>query len=63
MRTTLDLPNDLVEEAMYLTHAKTKTEVIKVALQNMIRQEKINRIIDFHGKVDLNIDLDVLRKR
>ncbi len=63
MRTTLDIPNDLIEEAMLITKAKTKTELIKGALLNIIKQEKINKLIDFHGKVDMDIDLDILRKR
>ncbi len=63
MRTTLDIPEDLMNEAMQATHAKTKTEMIKAALRLIVNQEKRNKIIDFHGKVDLDIDLDVLRKR
>jgi hypothetical protein len=39
MRTTLELPDTLVEEAMTLTKIQTKTEVIKVALENLIRAE------------------------
>jgi Arc/MetJ family transcription regulator len=41
MRTTLDLPEDLVNEAMAVTRCKTKTELIKVALKNMIVSEKV----------------------
>ncbi len=63
MRTTLDLPNDLLLKAMEITHAKTKTEVIKMALENIIKEEKISKLVQFHGKVDLDIDLDVMRKR
>jgi hypothetical protein len=63
MRTTLDLPGDLIEEAMTITKAKTKTEVITIALENIVRREKLNRLISFHGKVDLEIDLDTLRNR
>ncbi len=63
MRTTLDLPNDLIEEAMRITQAKTKTEAITIALENIVKQEKRNILIGFHGKVDLDIDLDVLRNR
>ena len=63
MRTTLDLPNDLIEEAMRITQAKTKTEAITIALENIVKQEKRNRLIGFHGEVDLDIDLDVLRNR
>ena len=63
MRTTLDLPGDLIEKAMTITHAKTKTEVITIALENIVKQEKLNKLISFHGKVDLDIDLDKLRDR
>jgi len=63
MRTTLDLPSSLIEEAMNLTHIKTKTELIKTALRNMVQQEKIHELKDYFGKVNLDIDLDVLRDR
>lgn len=63
MRTTLDLPSDLIQRAMEITKAKTKTDVIKLALENIIKEEKINKLIQFHGKVDMEIDLDSLRKR
>jgi hypothetical protein len=63
MRTTLDLPEDLLKEAMFLTHIATKTDVIKVALENLIQKEKIKEIKNYFGKVDLEIDLDVIRDR
>lgn len=63
MRTTLDLPEDLINEAMRITKAKTKTELIKMALANIINQEKVSRLTQFHGKIDLEIDLDILRQR
>ena len=43
MRTTLDLPQALIEEAMRLTNIVTKTDVIKAALQNLIQKEKITQ--------------------
>jgi hypothetical protein len=63
MRTTLDLPESLINEAMALTHISTKTDLIKTALQNLIQREKIKDIKQYYGKIDLNIDLDVLRNR
>jgi len=63
MRTTLDLPESLIDEAMSLTNAKTKTDLIKLALQNLIQKEKIRDLKNFFGKVDLEIDLDQLRSR
>ena len=63
MRTTLDLPENLIKEAMDLTHAKTKTALIIQAVEDLIRKSKIDGIKDFKGKVDLDIDINSLRKR
>jgi len=63
MRTTLDLPTDLIDEAMNITHAKNKTELIKAALQSIIEQNKRNKLINYHGRIKLDVDLDNLRKR
>lgn len=63
MRTTIDIPEHLVAEAMKLTRIKTKTDVIKEALINLIQREKVKKIKNYHGKVNLNIDLDQLRNR
>jgi hypothetical protein len=63
MRTTLDLPKDLIDEAMQLTQIKTKTKVIVTALESLIRKSKISELKKFKGTVDLDIDLDVLRGR
>jgi len=63
MRTTLDLPEALIDEAMALTHIQTKTDLIKTALQNLIQKEKIKDLKRYFGKVDLDIDLNLLRNR
>lgn len=63
MRTTLDLPESLLKEAMAITQIRTKTEVIKTALTNLIQREKIRGLKDYRGKLDLDIDLDKLRDR
>ena len=63
MRTTLDLPESLLKEAMAVTHIQTKTEVIKTALVNLIQKEKVRALKDYRGKIDLEIDLNKLRDR
>jgi Arc/MetJ family transcription regulator len=63
MRTTIDLPENLLEEAMKTTHIQTKTKVINTALEELIRKSKISGLKKFKGKVDLNIDLDIIRGR
>jgi len=63
MRTTIDIPETLINEAMNLTKIKTKTDLIKSALINLIQKEKIKQIKSYKGKIDLDIDLNVIRKR
>jgi hypothetical protein len=63
MRTTLDLPKDLLEEAMKATHLETKTKVIITALEELIRKTKISELKQFKGKIDLDIDLNTIRGR
>jgi|TARA_B100001964_G_C14113795_1_gene545125 Arc/MetJ family transcription regulator len=63
MRTTLDLPEKLVKEAMKVSRVKTKTNVIVLALKELIRKSKISDLKKFKGKVDLDIDLNLIRGR
>ncbi len=63
MRTTLDLPEDLINEAMKATHIKTKTKVIITALEDLIRKSKISGLKKFKGKIDLDIDMNAIRGR
>jgi hypothetical protein len=63
MRTTLNLPDSLVHEAMILTKIPTKTKLISFALENVIQREKIKGLTNYFGKVNLDIDLNKLRSR
>ena len=63
MRTTLDLPEDLINEAMRATHNNTKTKVIITALEELIRKSKISGLKELKGKVDLDIDMNAIRGR
>ena len=63
MRTTLDLPEELLDEAMKITRTGTKTGVIILALRELIRKSKITDLKKYKGKIDLDIDMDELRNR
>ncbi len=63
MRTTLDIPERLIEEAMKASRIQTKTKVIITALEELIRKSKISEIKKFKGKIDINIDLNAVRGR
>jgi len=63
MRTTLDLPEDLIDEAMKVTQINTKTKVIITALEDLIRKSNISGLKKYKGKVDLDIDMNTVRGR
>jgi len=63
MKTTIDLPEDLINEAMKITKANNKTDLIKLALINIIQKNKIKSIKNYKGKINLDIDLNILRVR
>ena len=63
MQTTLEIPDTLIKEAMIATQIKTKNKVVKLALEELIKKAKISELKQFQGKIDLDLDLDVLRNR
>jgi len=63
MRTTLDLPEHLISEAMKATHANTKTAVIIQALEELVRKSKISGLKKYRGTIELDINIDDIRNR
>lgn len=63
MRTTLDIPERLMIESMKVSHHRTKTAVIVAALEDLVRKNRIHSLMDYKGRVDLDLDLDSARKR
>ncbi len=46
-----------------VSSCKTKTQVNTLALQELIRKSEISDLKKFKGKINLDIDLDVIRNR
>lgn len=63
MRTTLDLPEGLIEEARRLAHLRTKSETVVAALDELIRKAKRDQLRKLAGRVELDLDLNKARKR
>lgn len=63
MRTTLDLPEDLVNEAKAMLGYKSKTDTIVFALKELVRRKKIEDLIDMFGTVHIDIDIPKSRRR
>jgi Arc/MetJ family transcription regulator len=63
MRTTLDLPEDLVREAQNLLGFKSKTDTIILSLQELIRRKRIEELKRLSGHIRLEIDVHSSRRR
>jgi len=63
MRTTLDLPAGLVEEARSLLGFKSKTDTIVLALRELVRRRRIDELKALLGKVTLDVDVARSRRR
>jgi len=48
---------------MTLPQKKTKTDTITYALQCLVRQERLKQLKQYGGKINLDIELDILRER
>lgn len=63
MRTTLDLPEELVEEARTALGFKSKTDTVIVALREFVRRRRLDELKALLGRVELDIDTDASRRR
>ncbi len=63
MRTTLNINDKALSDAMALAPGMTKTEVINEALRKYARGKRRKEILKLCGKVKWEGDLNALRKR
>lgn len=63
MRTTLDIPESLIEEARKMLGFKSKTDTVVLALQELVRRQRIEELKEMMGSVQLEIDLKRSRRR
>lgn len=62
MRTTLDLEEDLLREAMQLLGTRTKREAVQQALRALVAQKRQERLRAKLGQMDLNLTTEQLEK-
>lgn len=62
LRTNIELDEKLVDEAMRLTHKKTKKELVNYALEEIVRKIKRKKILDLEGRVEWTGNLGEMRK-
>ncbi|MDH4064941.1 MAG: type II toxin-antitoxin system VapB family antitoxin [Acidobacteriota bacterium] len=63
MRTTLDLPDGLVEEAREVGGFASKTDTVVHALREVIRRKRLEELKSMFGTVTLDIDIARSRRR
>jgi Arc/MetJ family transcription regulator len=63
MRTTLDVPEDLLNEARRLLQFKSKTDTVIFSLRELIRRKRIEELKEMAGSIRLDVDLDRSRRR
>jgi Arc/MetJ family transcription regulator len=63
MRTTLDIPERLLEEARMLLGVESKTDAVVLSLQEIVRCKRIEELKAMMGHVKLEIDLPKSRRR
>jgi Arc/MetJ family transcription regulator len=63
MRTTLDLPGDLVDEARAALGLKSKTDTVVLALRELVRRRRLDELKDLIGHVRLDVDVPRSRRR
>jgi Arc/MetJ family transcription regulator len=62
MRTTLDLPERLVEEARSALGFKSKTDTVVFALREVVRSSRIDELKSLMGRVTFDFDPNEIRR-
>ncbi len=63
MRTNIVLDDDLVKEAFKYSGAKTKKELIHLALKELVENKQRLNLLDLEGKIEFDADYDYKRLR
>ena len=63
MRTSVDLPEELLEEARRVTDSKTMRETIVLGLQELVNRSKRQELRRLAGQIRIDFDPSVSRGR
>ena len=61
MRTTINVEDDILEDLMRFTGAKTRTDAVNRAIADWVRWKRILRFRAMRGKIAWEGDLDEMR--
>jgi Arc/MetJ family transcription regulator len=62
MRTTLDLPDGLVEEARDAIGFKSKTDTVVYALKEIVRRKRVGELKDWITRIEFEFDPTEIRE-
>ena len=62
MRTNIDIDDNLIDKAIKLSHAKSKKEVVNMALKEFVSTLKKRELLNFRGKAKWEGDLNLMRQ-
>jgi hypothetical protein len=63
VRTTLDLPEDLVDQARTALGFKSKTDTVIFALREVVRRHRLDELKVLMGQIRFEFDPTELRRR
>lgn len=63
MRTNIVLDDELIEEAVKVSNAKTKREAVHLALKEFVENRKKRDLMDLRGKIQFSSDYDYKKMR
>ena len=63
MRTTLDLPEELVEQARKALGFKSKTDTVTFALREVVRRHRLDELKALMSRIRFEFDPTELRRR
>ena len=63
MRTTIDIPGELIKDAMHISRVKTKTMAVILGLKELIHRHKLQELRSFRKRISIATDLKITRKR
>ena len=56
MRATLNIPDDLLGEVQKLSHEKSKTKAIIMAMEEFVRAKKLEALTSLQGQLEIDYD-------
>lgn len=61
-RTVINLRDDLVQKVQRLTGLTKKVEIVNLALEQLVQQKELEKILDLKGSIQWKGNLRIMRK-